>query len=200
MTERPLLVLLHGWGSTAAVWQPVLEQLQDRFECYLPELPGHGGSTFTATQLESLAQQILESVHRPAIWLGWSLGALIAMQAAGLTPGEVLTAATRDAARALGRGDDGHDNLWNAAGARIMAQFEIRSLFLGQLVFIIEEAFGIEQRFEPFDHARLGPGRESDCRSLFGLMDQHQDRLAVHDHDATGFFDAPVGWIAELFP
>lgn len=89
MTERPLLVLLHGWGSTAAVWQPVLEHLQDRFECYLPELPGHGDSAFTATQLESLAQQILESAHRPAIWLGWSLGALIAMQAALLMTEQV---------------------------------------------------------------------------------------------------------------
>lgn len=89
MTERPLLVLLHGWGSTAAVWQTVVERLQDDYECYLPELPGHGDSQFTEMQLEPLAQQIADSVNRPATWLGWSLGALVAMQAALQMPQQV---------------------------------------------------------------------------------------------------------------
>jgi len=89
MTEKPALVLLHGWGSTASVWQPVVEQLQDGYECYLPELPGHGGSQFTQTRLRSLTEEILAAVDCPATWLGWSLGALIAMQAALLMPQQV---------------------------------------------------------------------------------------------------------------
>lgn len=89
MTEKPLLVLLHGWGSTAGVWQPVVERLQADFTCFQPELPAHGDSQFTETRLEPLARQILAEVDRPAIWLGWSLGALIAMQAALLMPQRV---------------------------------------------------------------------------------------------------------------
>jgi len=89
MTERPLLVLLHGWGSTRAVWKPVVERLQNHYECYLPELPGHGDSGFTETRLEPLARQIAGSVDRPAIWLGWSLGALITIQAALQAPQQV---------------------------------------------------------------------------------------------------------------
>ena len=89
MTEKPLLVLLHGWGSSAAVWQPVVERLQQDYACYLPELPGHGDSRFPETDLIPLAQQILATVNRPAIWLGWSLGALVAMQAALLMPQQV---------------------------------------------------------------------------------------------------------------
>ena len=89
MTEKPALVLLHGWGSTASVWQPVVERLQDNYECYLPELPGHGESRFSQMRLKSLTEEILVAVGRPAIWLGWSLGALIAMQAALLMPQQV---------------------------------------------------------------------------------------------------------------
>jgi len=90
MTDKPVLVLLHGWGSSAGVWQPVIERLQESYQCYMPELPGHGESELTQTRLKSLAEEILAAVGCPAIWLGWSLGALIAMQAALLAPPQVL--------------------------------------------------------------------------------------------------------------
>ena len=89
MTEKPLLIFLHGWGSTAGIWQPVVERLQHSYACYLPDLPGHGDSRLTQTRLEPLAREILDSIGRPAIWVGWSLGALIAMQAALLMPQQV---------------------------------------------------------------------------------------------------------------
>lgn len=90
MSHKPQLVMLHGWGSSARVWDGINAELSHDFELLQPELPGHGVSHFTATGLPELAQQILDSlddVLQPsAHWLGWSLGGLIAMQAALLNP------------------------------------------------------------------------------------------------------------------
>ena len=83
--------MLHGWGSSAAVWDPVRTILGEHFDCVVPELPGHGTSQYAETGLIPLAEQLLAAASRPAIWLGWSLGALIAMQAALLArSGQVL--------------------------------------------------------------------------------------------------------------
>lgn len=89
MNKDPLLILLHGWGSTANIWRPVVQQLNDHYECYLPNLPGHGKSQLSQTRLETLAKELLTHIDHPAIWLGWSLGALIAMQAALIAPQQV---------------------------------------------------------------------------------------------------------------
>ena len=89
MKTESRLILLHGWASTARVWQPVLHELQTSYDCITVELPGHGHSRLTATRLEPLAQQVVDSLQGPAIWLGWSLGALIAMQAALIAPSMV---------------------------------------------------------------------------------------------------------------
>ena len=82
MVDRPAVVMLHGWGSSAAVWRPVIQQLNGHYEYYVPDLPGHADSELTQTDLLSLCRQVLHDFHRPAIWLAWSLGALIAIKAA----------------------------------------------------------------------------------------------------------------------
>ena len=89
MKPESRLVLLHGWASTARVWQPVVHELHAGYECVTVELPGHGQSHLTATRLEPLARQVVDCLQGPAIWLGWSLGALIAMQAALIAPSMV---------------------------------------------------------------------------------------------------------------
>jgi pimeloyl-[acyl-carrier protein] methyl ester esterase len=83
------MVMLHGWGSSAAVWHSVIRNYQDAYECYAPDLPGHGDGHLHLTDLEPLAGQILASFNRPAVWLAWSLGALIAIKAAVMSPGHV---------------------------------------------------------------------------------------------------------------
>ncbi len=40
----PPVVLLHGFLSTAAVWDPVVSQLESRFHCVTVDLPGFGRS------------------------------------------------------------------------------------------------------------------------------------------------------------
>ena len=44
----PDLVLVHGWGMNAAVWEPLLPAMSAHFRVTVLELPGHGGSTAAA--------------------------------------------------------------------------------------------------------------------------------------------------------
>lgn len=79
----PDLVLLHGWGMHRAVWSGLLPCLTNRFRVHLVDLPGHGESDFGAgTTLNGWAEAVLAVTPEGASWAGWSLGGLVAMQAA----------------------------------------------------------------------------------------------------------------------
>ena len=87
------LVLLHGWGMNAGVWAPVLDNLADRFRVHLVELPGHGASPYDAAAgtLARWAGAVREVVPRGASWIGWSLGAQVALRAALDAPADVAS-------------------------------------------------------------------------------------------------------------
>ena len=77
------LVLLHGWGLNAQVWDCITPQLASHFTLHLVDLPGYGRSGgFGAMSLEAMAQRVLEQAPPQAVWLGWSLGGLVASQVA----------------------------------------------------------------------------------------------------------------------
>lgn len=77
------LVLLHGWAMSGAVFAPLAALLEDRCTLHLVDLPGHGRSRDAAIELTSAAcARAIAQATPPAIWLGWSLGGLIALQAA----------------------------------------------------------------------------------------------------------------------
>ena len=89
------LVLLHGWGLNAEVWHCVQEELASQFTLHLVDLPGFGRSHgFGAMALEEMAQQVLERAPQNAIWLGWSLGGLVASQIALTHPERVQALVT----------------------------------------------------------------------------------------------------------
>lgn len=73
------LVLVHGWGMNGAVWQQTAQALSAHFRVHVVDLPGYGHSTEQhAASLEEIAQALLEHAPRNAIWVGWSLGGLVA--------------------------------------------------------------------------------------------------------------------------
>ena len=79
------LVLLHGWGMNSAVWEPVMSQLNTQYRVTCVDLPGHGFSQLDdeeAFALSDWSQAIAGTVPHGAIWLGWSLGGLVALDAA----------------------------------------------------------------------------------------------------------------------
>lgn len=77
------LVLLHGWGLNAAVWQSISERAGSHFRLHLVDLPGFGRSQgFPAMSLQEMAAEVVSHGPDNAIWLGWSLGGLVASQIA----------------------------------------------------------------------------------------------------------------------
>jgi len=80
----PDLVLLHGWGMNAGVWEGLAEALSSDYRITTIELPGHGHSPFAEGphSLQDWANACLAVAPEQAIWIGWSLGGLIGTQAA----------------------------------------------------------------------------------------------------------------------
>ncbi|MFP5506505.1 MAG: pimeloyl-ACP methyl ester esterase BioH [Gammaproteobacteria bacterium] len=86
----PDLVMLHGWGLHAGIWEPVIEALSGCFRLHLYDLPGHGRSApAEGFGLEVLRAALLRSVPERAHWLGWSLGGLAALDFAAHHPDRV---------------------------------------------------------------------------------------------------------------
>lgn len=89
------LVLLHGWGLNAEVWHCINEELSSHFTLHLVDLPGFGRSQgFGAMTLGEMAERVLEQAPEKAIWLGWSLGGLVASQVALAHPERVQALVT----------------------------------------------------------------------------------------------------------
>ncbi|VEB95063.1 Pimelyl-[acyl-carrier protein] methyl ester esterase [Cedecea lapagei] len=84
------LVLLHGWGLNAEVWHNIETELGSHFRLHLVDLPGYGRSKgFGSLTLEKMADIVLAKAPERAIWLGWSLGGLVASQIALVSPERV---------------------------------------------------------------------------------------------------------------
>lgn len=81
----PDLVLLHGWAMHGGIFAPLAKRLAAHFTLHIVDLPGHGGSRGDHGPLAANAcAQRIAAQTPPAIWLGWSLGGLVALQAAML--------------------------------------------------------------------------------------------------------------------
>lgn len=73
------LVLLHGWGLNAEVWHCIREELASHFTLHLVDLPGYGRSRSAGVMsLDEMAACVAERAPARAVWLGWSLGGLVA--------------------------------------------------------------------------------------------------------------------------
>jgi pimeloyl-[acyl-carrier protein] methyl ester esterase len=80
----PELVLLHGWALHGGVWDTLVPRLAPHFHVTRVDLPGHGKSRGVplSADLAQVAAGVLAVTPADAIWLGWSLGGLVAMRAA----------------------------------------------------------------------------------------------------------------------
>ena len=85
------IVLLHGWGFNSQIWQPVLPQLCQHFRVTLIDLPGMGKSSLCDRDYdaETISEHLLAVAPAQALWVGWSLGGLLALQVAALEPARV---------------------------------------------------------------------------------------------------------------
>jgi pimeloyl-[acyl-carrier protein] methyl ester esterase len=92
------LVLLHGWGFHGDIWQPVTAHLAQntgkQWQVWQVDLPGHGRSGWEDMDLSGCISLLREKLPPGAVWLGWSLGGLLALLAAEQPRGMILCAAT----------------------------------------------------------------------------------------------------------
>ena len=114
------LVLLHGWGLNAEVWNCITGELASQFTLHLVDLPGFGRSRgFGAMSVEERAQQVLDAAPQHAIWLGWSLGGLVASQIALTHPERVRALVTVASSPCFSAQDD-----WPGIKPDVLAGFQ----------------------------------------------------------------------------
>jgi pimeloyl-ACP methyl ester carboxylesterase len=93
--DGPPLVLVHGLGGTIENWRALAPPLAARHRVIVPDLPGHGGSGLLteARDVDALAEAVLGIVGaekaRGAVWIGHSLGGVVALRGAVLQPDAV---------------------------------------------------------------------------------------------------------------
>lgn len=156
----PDVVLLHGWAMHGGVFAPLVERLADDCTLHLVDLPGHGHSAGAGLPLAPgpVVEALVERLPR-ALWLGWSLGGLFALQAAlahtqavrGLV---LLCSSPRFVREASGEGD------WRYGMSReVFDDFAagLRQDWRGTLErFIALEAFGSDHAKEELRTLRDG--------------------------------------------
>ena len=89
-------------------------------DLYLVDLPGYGRSGgFGAMSLEAMAQRVLEQAPPQAVWLGWSLGGLVASQVAIMRPERVQALVTVASSPCFAARDD-----WPGIKPEVLAGFQ----------------------------------------------------------------------------
>ncbi|MCB9736670.1 MAG: alpha/beta fold hydrolase [Deltaproteobacteria bacterium] len=85
--------MLHGFSGAPELWAEVRAALDPAIPISAPTLPGHGGRPFPAADgVAAIWRSCARAVapETPAIWVGYSLGARIALAALDACPERVL--------------------------------------------------------------------------------------------------------------
>lgn len=93
------VVLLHGWGMHSLVWDNIMQALLALRPVMVIDLPGMGRSPLPGGDytLDFLVEQVLKVAPARAVWMGWSLGGMVAARVAERHPERVaglITVAT----------------------------------------------------------------------------------------------------------
>ncbi|SMY37021.1 pimeloyl-ACP methyl ester esterase BioH [Photobacterium andalusiense] len=118
--QGPDLVLIHGWGMNVGVWQDVIPMLSQHYCVHWCDLPGYGDNgAISAASLTDIVERLLDRAPPTAVWLGWSLGGVIATQAALTAPSRVTKLITVASSPCFMSRTD-----WNGIQPRVLANFQ----------------------------------------------------------------------------
>ena len=88
------IVLLHGWSFHSGIWSFVTDALSRYYHVILIDLPGFGETPFFFYTFDSLLDAIAAVVPEASVYVGWSLGGLLAMGMANKFPQQVTSMVT----------------------------------------------------------------------------------------------------------
>lgn len=102
------ITLLHGWGLHSIAWDTVIPALLKHFHVTIIDLPGMGLSPLPKDNytLNFLVEQVMSVAPEQSIWLGWSLGGVVALQAAAQYPERITHVITTGTNAKFTRCDD----------------------------------------------------------------------------------------------
>lgn len=83
------LNLVHGWGLGQPVWMPMLAYLGGWTEVRRMDLPGYGSRELNSASLSAWAEELASESTPDAVWVGSSLGGLVAAEVARNHPEKV---------------------------------------------------------------------------------------------------------------
>ena len=84
------LLLIHGWGMHAGVWEDTAQKLSANFRVHSVDLPGYGYSkAISASTLDEIVGTLSATFAEPVTVCGWSLGGQIALRWAAREPDKV---------------------------------------------------------------------------------------------------------------
>jgi len=90
------ILLIHGLGSAATAWKPIIQKLESKFKVISIDLPGHGSADWIdhrSLEPEVLAKLVFELMSENNIekfhLVGNSLGGWIALEMAAMIPDRV---------------------------------------------------------------------------------------------------------------
>ncbi len=92
---KPSLVGLHGYHDTGGTYTFILPQLAPHFDLTLPDWRGHGKSSrlesgyYSAALLIGDLSIVTDSIPKPYVLMGHSMGAAVAARFAGIFPEEI---------------------------------------------------------------------------------------------------------------
>jgi pimeloyl-ACP methyl ester esterase len=97
-TDLPVIFCIHGWACNAHVFKPLATLFKGRFQFIAVDLPGFGDSecddALQDYDITNLIDALLEVAPSNSSWLGWSLGGMLAVQAAARAPQRVKNVMT----------------------------------------------------------------------------------------------------------
>lgn len=138
------LVLLHGWGAHGGVWADIARDLEQNYRVTVIDLPGFGQSPMLSGtfDFDSVLSAVLQVAPDRAIYLGWSLGGLIATGIALQAPERVNKLITVASSPCFVSGLD-----WMGMAPQLLAKFseQLRHDYVATLRrFIALQFHGLE--------------------------------------------------------
>ncbi|NKF52126.1 pimeloyl-ACP methyl ester esterase BioH [Shewanella sp. WXL01] len=123
------VILLHGWGVNSAVFNRLAKALtQLNYRVHLVDLPGFGDSQFEGQEFNqqsfaAWAQTLVNQLPQDAIWVGWSLGGLLASHIAINHPDSVSALVTVASSPCFMAREQQDERSWPGIQTKVLKQF-----------------------------------------------------------------------------